>query len=115
MTALIQSIQNIAHQIDGLQKTVVKSRNRHREVNRDLTNLALQLLQAAKQIETMQGVGDTNMMLFEALADMYARGHVLINPNSPIDIQNLAKDLFGSMQNLLANYSQARGMDVPQN
>lgn len=106
--SLSSELKELATQVKGLRLTVPKSRNRHREVDNVFEIMAGRIVEIANNIEAIQNAYDTNMTLFESLIDIYERGHIIINPDSPDNIKDFAKDLFGSMRCLIAGYEDAK-------
>ena len=103
-SALIQLAGSVAE----LKNSVPKSRNRHRELNVLFSILSDKILHLADDIAALQEACDTNMTLFESLIDMYERGHILVNPDSPANVKDFARDLFGNMRQLIAVYQSAK-------
>ena len=101
-------LKELAKEVLGLRFTVPKSRNRHREVDNAFELISEDMNDIANCTGALQDACDTNMTLFESLIDLYERGHISINPDSPDNIKDFAKDLFGNMRSLIATYEAAK-------
>ena len=106
--ALTKELNVLAKKVLGLRYTVPRSRNRHRELDNAFELISEDLDEIANRIEALQDACDTNMTLFESLIDLYERGHISINPDSPDNIKDFAKDLFGNMRSLIATYEEVK-------
>ena len=109
---LQDKIRAIAQNIAGLHSTVARSRNRHRELDLSFDNCSKALKDISDHIESVLESCDTNMTLFESLIELYERGHITINPDSPGNIKDFAKDLFLNMRSLFATYEEAKEASI---
>jgi len=103
--SLSNEIAVIAEEVGNYKHSVVKSRNRHREVTSKLSSISQRLLELSKKVEDLQKIGEVNSSILEEIHGLFANGHLSVREGETESRRGYADTLVRSIPGCVTAFS----------